>query len=132
MPLTPVDLVVFSVAGPCRNPYLLGPRKLLSRGDQRREPTIPIQKGSPSRPLSKATKREELFLAVKAKPRVTGKFLPKVLARNANRADVFKKFLPYPGTLNRLFKPISARKLVASGCKVLRPADPPNELELCR
>ena len=91
-----------------------------------------IKKGSSSRPLPKATRRENFLLAVKAKVSSTVKREAKVMGSVANKPNfVDEGSLPYPGKINLLFKPSSPRKLHESDFHLLRWADPPKKLELC-
>ena len=69
-------------------------------------------------------------MAQRAKQKVTGKRLPKVVGNEVNSPNFRKKSLPYASRLNLLFKAGSPRKLREGSLKVLRPANPPNEGEL--
>ena len=90
-----------------------------------------IKKGSSSRPLPKATRRENFLLAVKAKVSSTVKREAKVMGSEASQPIVLKKSLPYASRINLLFKPTSPRKLHESDLHLLRPCPPPKKLDLC-
>ena len=81
--------------------------------------------------IPKASRRENILLALKAKVSTAFKREAKVMGSGASLRHLAEESLPFAGRINLLFKPISPRELHESDFHLLRPASKPKNLGVC-